>query len=136
MHRTEENGDHCFTGARSWPEGDILEEYVFEKANFEMHDFRHRISDAKALEEIDRTIFEPDRITTGHVPASKRNFYRVSSYKDGRNGERMLMLWRVHAFRKGKRHFIVATAFEGSTSVANAIHYLETPLWERSGSLV
>jgi hypothetical protein len=137
MYRKDTRGDHIFEGERTLPgERSHLEVYVFTRENFEKHEFRHRISDAKALQKIEETIFDPDRITTGPKPASKRNFYRVSWHKDGRNGERMLMLWRAYCFKKGNRYYIIATAFEGATSIANAIHYLEKDLWRKPGSKI
>ena len=137
MHRKDSDGNHVFEGARSWPEGDVLEVYTFEKENYEKHEFRHRITDAVALNEIDKTIFDPDLITLGPKPQGKRNFYRVKYYRDGRNGERALMIWRAHCFPTSEhRYHVIATAFNGMTSVANAVHYLEKELWKKPGSKI
>jgi len=136
MHRKDEEGNHVFEGLRSLLGSDVIEVHVFEKDNYERHEFRHRITDVVALEEIDRTIFSPDLITSGLTPKSKRNYYRVMSYRNGRRGERSLMLWRVHSYKKGGRNYIVATAFEGVSSVANAVHYLEEEVWKKPGSLI
>ena len=138
MHWHDADGHH-FRDVQQTPcFPEILEVYTFEKENFEKHEFRHRISDEVALAEIEKTIFCPDRVTLGRMPKSKRNFYRVTSYKDGRRGERALTLWRVHAYKKEneRRYFIIATAFEGISSVANAVHYLEKDVWRKRDSLI
>lgn len=136
MRCGERNGNHVFRGACRWSETEAEYAFIFEKNNFTRHEFRHRISDPEALREIDMTIFDPDLVTAGPKPVGRRNLYRVKWHKDGRRGERALMLWRVHCFPRGGRFYIIATAFEGATSVGNAVHYLEKTVWKKPNSKI
>lgn len=134
MVQRDDEGNLFFEGIRSRPSGEILEVYIWEKANFEKHEFKHRISDAIALAEIEQTIFDPDVITSG-PQKKKRNLYRVMAYREERAG-RAIKLWRVHCFSRGGRYYVIATAFDGWSPIEHAIHYLEEIVWKKPDSKI
>lgn len=137
MHQLDNNGDHIFTCERAMGTSVVLEEYVFECANFQVHAPKHSISSSRALAEIDLTIADPDLITSG-PSSNKRGLYRVKDVLVNRDGRQILKLWRVHCFRKpsSNRYYIIATAFLADTSPDNAIHYLEQRVWAKPASKI
>ncbi len=109
--------------------------YRFEKINYDSHCLKRPILQAqKFLEEIEKTICDPDVTTTG--PKSPQvNFYRVVSYQNVKNG-RMIKCWKVVTFSRGKVFARIGTCFYRISPVQYVINGLEKPQWKKHGSLI
>lgn len=100
MYTYDKNSNLIFTNKKN-------EKYLWTKKNYEAHSLKREIKSKESLDNIDKTINNPDCITKG-LEENQKNFYCVTNYQKSKKSISVLT-WKVICFRKSKKFYIIAT---------------------------
>jgi len=111
------------------------ETFLFTKENYDKHCKKHsRLKFDKYLEEIEKALMDPDRVTKG-PNEGKRTFYKVVKIINPKFNT-YVEVWQVPTFNKGKLFNIISTAYTFWSPSWRVIHHLEEKIWEKENSLI
>jgi hypothetical protein len=120
------NGDLVFINKKK-------EKFYWNYKNYTEHCQKHNITGEKNLDEIDKTLENPDCITEGPKP-KQETFYCVVKHQKFKNSI-SVFVWRVVCFKRSK-NYIIATAFSFWSSNYRVINDLEKIIWKKTNLLI